>query len=292
MSDSRPERRAPTPTGALARGVFTAGVCLTLGTGAALVAAPGRTAGYWAWAIKAPPTAAFIGAGYLGAAASLALAARARDWAQARLVAVLAFVLTSLALAGTVRNLTPFAFGDGGLREAVAWIWLAVYVVLPPVVLLTFLERERAGGRREYGLEQPARTGSRLVLGAAGVVIGAIGALLIAGSQWLTDRWPWPLPPLSQTMLGAWFAAMAAGLLWFALLEPAWRRARIGVVPMLVPLVLDLASAARLHGSLVGGARIGVYLGGVSVLLASIAAITLLEERRLRRLDRRVLSLR
>ena len=93
----------------LTRAIFVLGVALTAGTGAVLFLFPDRTDDYWAWPIAAEPTAAFLGAGFLGAAVSLALAARERAWQRARLVAVLAFALTSLALLVTLSNLEPFA---------------------------------------------------------------------------------------------------------------------------------------------------------------------------------------
>ena len=139
--------------------MFVAGVCLTAGTGIGLYAVPDRTADYWAWTIKAPLSAAFFGAGYIGAALSLALAARAREWERARVVAVAALTLTSLALVATLRHLDTFAFGDGGLPEAVAWTWLAVYVALPPLVLTAFVLQE---GVRVFpaDLRPPERRGS------------------------------------------------------------------------------------------------------------------------------------
>ncbi len=57
-----------TPVPRYTRAVYLLGVCLTLGTGIGLFAFPGRTPDYWAWTIKAPPTAVFFGAGYIGAA--------------------------------------------------------------------------------------------------------------------------------------------------------------------------------------------------------------------------------
>ncbi len=80
-------------------------------------------------------TAAFFGAGYLSAAVALGFAARAPSWERARIVAVAAFTLTTLALVATLLEWDTFAFGAGGLTEAVAWIWFAVYVALPPAVL-------------------------------------------------------------------------------------------------------------------------------------------------------------
>jgi hypothetical protein len=268
--------------GPFARTVFVAGVCLTLGTGVGLFAVPGRTEDYWAWTISAPLSAAFFGAGYLGAALALSLAARAREWRRARIVAVLAFTLTSLALLETLRNLGPFAFGDGGLTEAVAWTWLTVYAALPPLVLVAFVRQERAGGAAEYGVELPALGATRLVLGAAGAGLGLIGIALVADWRWLAVRWPWPLPSLPATIVGAWFCTVAAGFLWFAVRERDWGRARLGIAPIAVPLVLDLVSAARLRHDFAGDAATAVYLAGLVVLLVAIAAVTGVEERRLR----------
>ena len=132
-----------TPLLGFTRAVFVAGVCLTIGTGVGLYVLPDRTADYWAWTIKSPLTAAFFGAGYLSAAVALGFAARAPSWERARIVAVAAFTLTTLALIATLLEWDTFAFGAGGLTEAVAWIWFAVYVALPPAVLLAFVRQER-----------------------------------------------------------------------------------------------------------------------------------------------------
>jgi hypothetical protein len=285
-----PERDVgqPTPVGSFARAVFLGGVCLTAGTGIGLFAVPGRTADYWAWTIKAPLTAAFFGAGYMGAAISLSLAARAREWRRARIVAVLAVTLTSLALLETLRNLGPFAFGGGGLTEVAAWIWLAVYVALPPLVFAAFVLQERAGGAREYRPELPALAGTRLVLGVAGAAVGVLGVSLLADWGSLVARWPWSLPPLPATVVGAWFCTSAAGLLWFSLRERDWGRARIGVAPAMIPVALDLVAAVRLRDGFEGGLATAVYLSGLVTLLVVVAAVTFIEERRLRSVTRAV----
>lgn len=194
---------------------------------------------------------------------------------------MLVFTLTSLALLDTLRNLGPFAFEAGGLTEAVAWIWLAVYVALPPLALIAFVHQERAGGAGEYAVELPALIATRLLLGAAGAGVGAIGVALVADWGWLTARWPWPLPPLPATIVGAWFCTVAAGLLWFALRERDWGRARIGVAPMMIPLLLDLVAAARLRHGFAGGAATAIYLTALAALLVAIAAASVVEEWRL-----------
>jgi uncharacterized integral membrane protein len=264
------------------RGVFVLGFSLTIGTGIGLYAVPGRTADYWAWTIKAPLSAAFFGAAYIGAAITLVLAARTRAWREARIVTVLAFTLTSLALLETLRDLGPFAFGAGGLVELVAWVWLAVYVALPPLVLAAFVLQEKKAADSDP-LELPALTATRVALGAVGVGCAVIGLMLLPPWGALTSRWPWPLPALPATIMGAWFCAFAAGMFWFAIRERTWVRGRIALVPMAVPVALDLVAAGRLHSGLGGGAATAVYLGSHVAVLAVIGSAAAVEERRLRR---------
>jgi hypothetical protein len=275
-------RLPPTPVLRFTRAVFVFGVCLTALTGPTLLLAPASTADYWAWTIKAPPTAAFFGAGYVGAAVALGAAARARAWPQARVVAVVAFTLTSLAVLETLLNREPFAFGAGGLTEAVAWIWLTVYSVLPPLAITAYVLQERAGGAREYDVEAPALGTTRIVLGAAGAALAAVGVALLADWGWLTARWPWPLPALPAGVVGAWLCTYAAGLLWFSLREREWSRVRLAALAAALAVALDLVSVGRLWKNFDGGAATGVYLGALVALLVGLGAAAFVEERRLR----------
>ncbi len=268
-----------TPLLGYTRAVFVAGFCLTIGTGIGLSAVPDRTDDYWAWTIKSPLTAAFFGAGYLSAAFALGLAARAASWERARIVAVAAFTLTSLALVATLLELDTFAFGEGGLTEAVAWIWLAVYVALPPAVLVAFIRQERLV--RDPAKDAAALPASRLVCALAGAVIALLGVGLFVDWGWLVARWPWPLPSLPARVVGAWLCTYAAVLLWFALRERSWVRGRLGVVSAVVALFLDIGAAARYSSDLDHDASTVVYLAGVSGLLVILLGIWCLEEWRL-----------
>jgi hypothetical protein len=269
-----------TPLLRYTRAVYALGVCLTLGTGIGLFAFPGRTHDYWAWTIKAPLTATFFGAGYTGAAVSLALAARSREWERTRVVAVAALTLTSLTLWSTVRDTGTFAFGDGGLPAAVAWIWLAVYVALPPLLIVAFVLQERAAGKRNGTRELSALPAMRACIGGAGAVLAAIGLALVAGWDRLIVRWPWPLPPLPAHVLGAWLCTFAAAFLWFGLREREWSRVRIGIGPAMISIVLDLVAAARLSDGFRGGTGTAVYLAGLSALLVVLGVAALVERRR------------
>jgi hypothetical protein len=280
-----PERRTlsrVTPVLPFTRGVFVVGVCLTVGTGIGLFALPDRTADYWAWTIKAPLTAAFFGAGYVGAGTSFALAFRTREWQRTRAVLLAALTLTSLALLATLRHLDTFAFGEGGLHEAVAWIWLAVYIALPPLVLAAFVLQERAGGSREYGTALPALGATRLTLGGVALALGVLGVGLLVEWPAITERWPWPLPSLPASVLGGWLCTYAVAFGWFAARERDWSRVRIGVAPAMLSFALDLIAAARFRNDFGATAETATYLACLAGLLAVLGAASYVEERRLR----------
>lgn len=254
----------------LTRGVLATGVALTLGTGLGLWLVPGETAAYWAWEIRAPLSAAFLGAGYLGAAVSLALALRSRrgTWARASLVSAL--VLTALALLATVRHADTFLLGRGDpLPRAVAWIWLVVYVALPPLAALALVVQE--GRRPPPPRERPLARGELLALGLAGLALAVPGALLIAGWGRLVEVWPWPLTPLTAELVGAWLLASAAALAWIAFRERDWDRARASVAAGAVSSLLLAVAAARLHGGLGGTAATTAYLAYLAGLLGLCA---------------------
>jgi hypothetical protein len=260
----------------LTRAIFVLGVCLTAGTGLALYVLPDRTDDYWAWTIAAAPSAAFFGAGYVGAAVALALAAREHAWQNVRLVVVLALALTSLALLVTLLHPEPFAFDEGDTRP-VAWIWVAVYVALPPLLVLTLHRQERAGGGSEYGGQRvtaPTRVGAA----AAGTGLATLGLAYVVGWERAESWWPWPLTPLTAGVLGAWLLTFAVGFLWFALRDPSWPRSRIALVALAVTAALDLVAAVRLWDDLDGAAA--VYVGVLVALLVGVVVVAWVESRR------------
>ncbi len=273
---------AATPVLPLTRAVFVLGICLTAGTGAALFLLPDRTDEYWAWTIAAAPSAAFFGAGYLGAAVALTLASLSREWREARVIAVLAFTLTSLALVVTLVHLEPFSLGAGGLTGAIAAIWLAVYVTLPPLALVAYVLQERAGGAAEYDTALPLLRSTQLLLGGASIVLGVVGLALLVDWSRLSERWPWPLTPLTAGLVGTWVITYAVGLLWCTRREHDWRRSRIAVPPLLVTLALDLVAVVRLRDDLDGGSATALYVAGLGLLGATVVGVALVEEGRLR----------
>ena len=104
----------------------------------------------------------------------------------------------------------------------------------------------------------------------------------MAGSPWLAERWPWPLPSLPSAVTGAWVCTYAAGLLWFAARERDWGRVRTGVGPAILVVVLSAIAAARYWDRFDSDASAAVYLAVLAALFAVLGAAALVEERRVR----------
>ena len=100
----------------------------------------------------------------------------------------------------------------------------------------------------------PAARATRLVFGGAGIALAGLGIGLLAEWSQLSERWPWPLPPLPAAVLGGWLCTFAAAFIWFAVREREWARVRIGIVPAIVSLALDLVAAVRFRDEFRGGA--------------------------------------
>ncbi len=232
----------------LTRAVLVAGILLTAGTGVGLWLAADRTADFWAWTIGNPLTAATMGAGYCGAALGLGLALRANEWTRARPVALAALTLTSLSLLATLRHLDDFAFDDPDrLPQVVAWIWLAVYVALPPLLLVVVAVEERAARRGAGGPVLSPAVLAALV--AVALALAAYGVLLIAGVEAVADAWPWPLPPLPAEVIGAWLVTV--GVLCAGAAIPGRRRvARDPLIAAALALALVAVALVRFSGSL------------------------------------------
>ena len=84
---------------------------LVLLAGFQLFVFTGNTASYFAWTIRNPLGAAFLGAGYWASVAFEALAARQRIWANARIAVPTVLVFTLLTLVATLLNLGLFHLG-------------------------------------------------------------------------------------------------------------------------------------------------------------------------------------
>jgi hypothetical protein len=268
------------PTGGLQRSTRAAvGVLLLLAVlnAAFLYLLPARAATGYAWAIRPPISAAFLGAGYLAGVVATALAVlAARRWRSIQPLAVALVTLSVGLLAATLLHTARFRWG-----YPPTWVWTGVYA-LAPVGVVILARRQRAITIRPLVADPRLRLLCvlSLVFGAA-MLAGAIA--LFAFPADLGRDWPWPLTTLLAQAIAAWIAMIAAALLWCAY---DLRRTHEAFIPYatLGAWCLALLALPALHaGELT---RTGVPLLSYLAALIALLALAVLGVARATRLSR------
>jgi hypothetical protein len=170
---------------------------------------------YWAWTIRTEPTAAFLGAAYGAGAVLSALSLREDRWSRIRVPVLTVTVFTVVTCVATLVHTHRLHLLTGGpVARGAAWIWLAVYLVIPALCLAVVLAQEvRRTGRPAVRRPMPGwLTG---LLAVEGVLLLAAGGVLFAGGlfvhhhvETVTSFWPWEITPLSSQVIGAWMVAL------------------------------------------------------------------------------------
>jgi hypothetical protein len=239
--------------------VFLAGVQLFL--------FPRRTDEYFAWTVASPMTAVFLGASYWSAVGLELVAARAARWAGARIALPAVFVFTVLTLIVTLVHLELFHLdADLPLRtRAVTWGWIAVYVVVPLLMVVAYRDQRRVG------TAVPAPTGLpvlvRATLVAVAALLLAVGTVLLLSPSWADDLWPWTLTPLTARAVGAWLVGLGVAAGHAFLLDDRPSLRPLAITGILFGALQGLAGI-RYGDEMDGGVRTAVYLGVIVVLVA------------------------
>jgi hypothetical protein len=180
-----------------------------------------QTSLYFAWTIKPPITAVFLGGGYLAVATALWLGLRESDWAPVRVgVWVVATGLVSILIASLL-HLDKFHLHSAIWTARVwAWSWLFLYVALVPG-LIAVLWAQRRQPRTEFGsgMELPTSlpTGLRVGQWGLGSLMALMGLALFVAPETAEQLWPWSLTPLTARMVGSFYLAFGVSL--FAALQ-------------------------------------------------------------------------
>jgi hypothetical protein len=235
---------AYTPISAAARGFMIAAAVLVSTAGVSLFFLSENTNLYFAWTIKPPMTAAYLGTGYLTVATALLLALRERDWARVRVgVAVVATGLICILIASLL-HLDKFHLNsEVTTARGWAWSWMFLYVVLVPALATVLWAQRRAPRTESAGVAALAPPLQRGMRGLAVVMI-ALGAtlfLLPASAEYL---WPWPLTPLTARMVGSFYAAIAVSL-FVAARENDYTRIHVAAFAYVVGVLLQVVNAWR-----------------------------------------------
>ena len=238
-------------------------VVLAVGATAGLYIGTTHTDDDFSWTILPALTAALLGAAYGGTLVFFGLALMERKWVNFRMVIPAPFTLSTLLLIATLVHLDKFHLDGDLVPAAVAWIWLIVYIIVPPMVVVLFVMQLRAPG------VDPPRTRPLpfvlrafvLVFGVCGVVGGLV---LFVVPDRAAHHWPWTITPLTGRAIAAWMAGLGVASLQ-AVWENDLRRTRIGMGAIVTVGVLGLIAVARYSGDITswwpGGWVLVVVLG-------------------------------
>lgn len=254
------ETTRPMTPGVRAGLVAIASVIFWLGL--SLFVFPTHTDDLFAWTIQPPLTAAFLGASYWASTTLAVACASERDWSRGRAFAAPYFIAGVVLLWVTIVHWDRFH-----MDEVTGWLWLTLYAIFPPSVLLLLGRQLRTPGTEP---ERGPRIATLLLLliGLQGVLMVALGAALVIAPADADSLWPWQLTPLTGRAIGT-FVLSQGTLSLMVCFERDWYRVRPPMLQMLVLGTLHLVAVARFSDTLdwdTAGAW--VYLGFVVSLLA------------------------
>jgi hypothetical protein len=252
------------------RGLLYVAAVLVFLAGCQLFIFSDRTASYFAWTIRSPLAAAFLGAGYWASVPFEALAARQRIWANARIAVPTVLVFTLLTLVTTLAHLDLFHLGGQFAisTRLVTWAWLAIYITVPLLMLIFLAVQLRTPGidPPRSALLPPWLYG---LLTLQAIVMLSLGVALVATSGQGAPWWPWKLTPLLAQAIGAWLIGFGVAAVQELVEEDARRLLPASVSSVLLAVLLFVALARypdRFEWSSAAGA---VYLFLLVTLLVT-----------------------
>jgi hypothetical protein len=206
-SPARPTARGDGRVLGLTRAGISVLLVLAAANGVFLYCFPGLADSDYAWPIKLPVNAAFIGAGFLAGtlATGLVLATAAR-WRMFSPLPPALWVLASTLLAATIIHADRFRW-----QYPLTWVWALVYAGVPLAVPF-LVARQRSVAEAEPAAD-PALRAVRGVSAIVGALLIAGAAALFAAPVEFGQHWVWPLTPLLARVVAAWYALFGTMLL-------------------------------------------------------------------------------
>jgi len=230
-----------------------------------------RTATYFAWTVRNPLAAAFLGGAYWASVSFEALAARQRIWANARIAVPTVLVFTLLTLAATALHLSQFHLGSQFAisTRIVTWTWIAIYVLVPLLMLIILaVQLTTPGGDPPRSVLLPSWVYG--LLAAQAIVLLGMGVALFAAPGQAAPWWPWKLTPLLAQATGAWLISLGVAAAQ-ALVERDARRLFPASFGYVLLAVLQFIALARYPGRFEWSSASGViYLVFLVTMLVTV----------------------
>jgi hypothetical protein len=180
---------------------------LALIAGALLFLGATRTDAWWSWTIEPPLTAATLGAFYWAAFVLILSAARSKTWTRARPAVYPVAVIALLLLVITLIHIDRF-----DLDSLFGVFWVVIYALVPLLLAWALAGQLGSSGEDPRG-DRRLPAALRRVLVVEGVVMVAIGALLLIAPGAADDLWPWALSPLTSRAIGSFLFGVALAAL-------------------------------------------------------------------------------
>jgi hypothetical protein len=226
------------------RAMFLIGSLLVTAAAIQLLVLTDHTDRLFAWTIKNPETACFLGAFYATALTLALLSAREPVWARARVGVLGVFFFVVLSFVATVLHSDQFHFhSSSAVAQGAADLWFAVYLVAPFGILAAVITQARSKGvDPPKSVPVPRWYRGGLIVHSA-VVLG-FGVGLFAVPEAASKLWPWALTPLTARAIAAWLTGLG-----LVLGQAAWEgtadRIQVATGAYVVLGVLQLVSLAR-----------------------------------------------
>jgi hypothetical protein len=176
-----------------------------------------QTETYFAWTFAAPISAAYMGAGYWAAMLHAYSGARSRDWTYVRTSMAAAITATGLLTITTFLHLDKFHLASPlFLTRFVTWVWIAVYIFVPPILAIAWIIQSRLPGAHARGQNPlPAWMRGGFALLAAFAILSGLGLFLTPEA--MSVFWPWAVTPLAARAVSSWLTAFGVACLTITL---------------------------------------------------------------------------
>ena len=219
---------------------------------------PAQAETHYAWSIKPPVNAAFIGAGFLaGTLATGLVLAFATRWRTFSTLPIALWVLATSLFTATLIHNDRFKWD-----YPPTWVWTFVYAGVP--LAIPFLVARQRAVADEQPPADPRLKLVRLLSAIVGAILIAGAIALFLAPVDLGKHWPWTLTPLLARAVAAWYALFGTMLVSCAI---GLRRPAEAIIPYatLACWSVLLLALPLLHPDDVSGA--GVYVVGMLALL-------------------------